>query len=176
MQNRYLVGSVAAALVILGLLFFQRQPQPVVQNSSEPSTSPDAVCMRLDGTAWNFAEGVLNVGGEVFSIAVADTPPERAAGLSGCSQIPVSSGMYFPFASAVRASFWMKDMVIPIDIVWVAGGEVIGIEHNIQPEPGVAEADLTRYMPPQPVEAVLELTAGEAARRGITVGDSVVRK
>ena len=67
----------------------------------------------------------------------------------------------------------MKDMLIPIDIIWIADGEVVGVEETVQPEPNTPENQLKLYYPPQPITAVLELPAGSADKYNIKTGDSV---
>lgn len=122
----------------------------------------------------NFTEGTLTVHGHQLSVAIADTPSEQARGLSGCEKIPENAGMVFPYAVSQPAVFWMKDMVIPIDIVWIRDGQVVGIDANLQPPmPDTPDRELTRYRSPGPVTAVLELPANQAAALDIQPGTRV---
>jgi uncharacterized membrane protein (UPF0127 family) len=123
----------------------------------------------------SFTEKEITVGSTRFQVALADTAAEQIQGLGGCTAVPVGQGIYFPFNPPAVTSFWMKGMVIPIDIIWIAGGRVVGIEANVPPPSGGEdERSLPRYAPPQPVDGVLEITAGQAAAQGIVVGSTVV--
>lgn len=120
----------------------------------------------------DFNEAKLQINDEIFSVAVARGPTDQARGLIGCQSIPEHSGMYFPYATAAVPQFWMRGMSIPIDIVWISDGQVIGIVPSVPPvEKFVVDPPL--YRPPRPVTGVLELGAGKAAEYGIVVGQAV---
>jgi uncharacterized membrane protein (UPF0127 family) len=77
-------------------------------------------------------------------------------------------GMIFPYEPPQAVAFWMKNTLIPLDMVFIApGGEILRIEENAVPlslEP-VGSGDA--------VEAVLELNGGRSAELGIAAGDRV---
>jgi uncharacterized membrane protein (UPF0127 family) len=65
----------------------------------------------------------------------------------------------------------MKGMRFPLDMIWIdEANTVVSVTANVQPEPGVADANLQRYAPDQPVRYVLELPAGKAAASNIAAG------
>ncbi len=102
-------------------------------------------------------------------IEVADTDEERVRGLSGRAEVPESYGMLFVFEKPTRPGFWMKDMLVPIDIIWLKDtGEVVGVEREVSPEtfPNV-------FYPPRDVLYVLEVAAGSAERRGFSLGKTL---
>ncbi|MBS3903024.1 MAG: DUF192 domain-containing protein, partial [Anaplasmataceae bacterium] len=78
----------------------------------------------------------------------------------------------FPIAG--KYSFWMRGMNFPIDMVWIREGKVVGVTADVQPEPGKAVYQLASYPPPEPVDMVLEIKAGEAERTNVKAGDIVV--
>jgi uncharacterized membrane protein (UPF0127 family) len=83
--------------------------------------------------------------------------------------------MYFIFENAKEADFWMKNMLIPIDIVWVADQKVIGIDQGIPPPAaGQSDEELPLYHSPGAIDAVLEVAAGEADRLSIDIGTSIL--
>lgn len=132
---------------------------------------------KLSNLCPNFKESVLVIGGKELSVGIANTESERVLGLGRCSQVPVGHGLYFPFEEPTLASFWMKDMIIPIDIIWIAQGRVVDIEENVPPPSvNVQEADLPQYRPPVPVDAVLEIGGGQASKQGITIGTLLTKK
>lgn len=113
----------------------------------------------------------IKVGGVPLTVVVADTNEERSRGLSGKISLPQEEGMLFRFPRAGRYGFWMKDVLFPIDLLWVARGKVVGIEHRVPTVRPGAEPRL--WYPPVPVTAVLEVNAGWARAHGVSVGDPV---
>lgn len=123
----------------------------------------------------DFNQAIIQIGERTIAVAVASTPEQRAQGLAGCQEIPQDRGMYFPYDRHTNAAFWMKGMLIPLDIIWIADGQVIGIEENVPPpsDPAADPSQLPRYHSPEPVTGVLEIAAGGAAEYKIDVGDPV---
>ena len=125
-------------------------------------------------TAGPPAGPTVRIGGTNFTVEVADNPEARAKGLSGRASLPPGAGMLFIFEEARVHTFWMKDMMFPLDLVWI--GEqctVASISPNVPPPTAEqADSDLPRFRPTQPVRYVLEINGGEAAAQ-IQVGDLV---
>ena len=106
---------------------------------------------------------------ERFSFELADTPAERELGLSGRMSLADDTGLLFVFPQADIQSFWMKDMYMAIDILWLADdGTVVGIEKGVTPE-----TFPETFHPPVPVRYVLEVAAGVAEKQGWDVGARV---
>ena len=103
-----------------------------------------------------------------FTVEVAGTPQEQATGLMQRQSLAPDRGMVFPFATPRIASFWMKDTLIPLDIIFIrADGVITNIEANTVPlslEPVMSYEDVT---------AVLEIAGGRSAELGIKAGDKV---
>lgn len=107
-----------------------------------------------------------------YNAEVASTVEEQSLGLSNRDSLPENSAMLFPFSPPQTVAFWMKDMRFALDIVWIANGKVVGIEKNTPPPSAqTAPHDLPNYRPPQPVDYVLELNAGQS--QYFNVGDEV---
>ena len=106
---------------------------------------------------------------------LAITGEERAQGLSGHDPLPPGAGMLFIFPNEGRLVFWMKDMLFPLDMVWVGSDcRVVDITYNAPaPTPDQSLADLPRFSPSTPARYVLEILAGEANAEGLAVGDPV---
>lgn len=164
------IASLTGIIIAVGILFFVLKPPPRSpvsgeENSPSPLTSPEK------SPCPEFHEGEITIGNTRLNVAIAATQEEKARGLSGCLELPVNSGMLFPFDSAKEVSHWMKNMVIPIDIVWIRNGSVVGIERNVPvPAPNTSPKDLPQYHSPGPVDSVLEIKAGGAEEYGITIG------
>ncbi len=116
----------------------------------------------------------VEVGGTSFLVEVADTPSARQQGLSGRESLGAECGMWFVFAQPQVATFWMKEMQFPLDIVWVTDElQIAGVAADV-PAPGTPNSALPRYSSGIPVRYVLEINAGMAAELGIEPGDAVV--
>ncbi|MDZ4225457.1 MAG: DUF192 domain-containing protein, partial [Candidatus Andersenbacteria bacterium] len=102
----------------------------------------------------DFKQARLNIDGVTYNVALAQTQIEQTRGLSGCQKIPNRSGMYFVYNHPSVVSFWMKKMVIPIDIIWITDGKVIGVAPNLPPQETLA-VDPPTYNPPRAVTGVL---------------------
>ena len=101
-----------------------------------------------------------------FTVEVADDHAERAQGLMFVENMPTLAGMLFVYERPQRVSFWMKNTLIPLDMLFVApDGEVLRIHENAVP------GDLTPIPGGDGVQMVLEINGGLASRLGIAVGD-----
>jgi len=118
------------------------------------------------------AVSAVRVGQKIFSDELAISENQQATGLSNRASLSPGTGMLFVFKDARRPVFWMKDMLFPLDIVWIYQGKVIDISRNVpEPEPGTPADELPLYEPASEVDYVLEINAGEAAQ--INIGDKV---
>lgn len=115
------------------------------------------------------AEAILR--GRTFEIEVADNVNKRDKGLGDRDSLAAGHGMYFPFDTAQRWVFWMKDMRFPIDIIWIREGKVVDIDHSV---PVPTTLPLDTFSPSEPADAVLELNAGVAEDIGLVPGDEIV--
>ncbi|MDP9421274.1 MAG: DUF192 domain-containing protein [Pseudomonadota bacterium] len=103
-----------------------------------------------------------------FTVEVARTAEEQRVGLMNRQQLAPDRGMIFPFEDERIASFWMKNTLIPLDIIFVrADGSITNIEANTVP---LSEEPVMSY---EPVTAVLEIPGGRSAELGIKPGDQV---
>ena len=101
---------------------------------------------------------------------VVSTPEARQKGLGGRSEVPHNYGMLFVFTAPNIYRIWMKDMLVPIDILWLENdGTIIGIEESVLPS-----TYPQTYAPPKPVRLVLELRAGEARLKNLHVGSRIL--
>ena len=103
-----------------------------------------------------------------FTVEVAATADEQAYGLMNRTRLRPNEGMVFPFRPARPASFWMKNTLIPLDMIFVrTDGSIARIAtatpHSLEP---VAVSE--------PVAAVLEIPGGRSAELGITAADARV--
>lgn len=101
-----------------------------------------------------------------FNIEVVDTEAGRERGLMGRKSLAPDAGMLFDFLAPQPVAFWMKDTLIPLDMVFIArGGVVKSIHADARP------LDLTPIPSDGPVQFVLEIAGGRAAQIGLAPGD-----
>lgn len=115
----------------------------------------------------------VKINNQLIVAEVVSEAKEREQGLSGRESIGINEGMLFLFEEPGLYGFWMKGMRFPIDIIWIAGTEIVGVEENVEPEPGAKEGQLEIYYPPEPVNKVLELKAGRAGILRAKAGNEV---
>ncbi len=103
-----------------------------------------------------------------FLVEVARTPEQQARGLMHRQSLAPDRGMIFPRAQPEPASFWMKNTLIPLDMIFIrADGTIARIAENTAP------LSLEPVPSFEPVSAVLEIAGGRAAELGIKPGDRV---
>lgn len=103
-----------------------------------------------------------------FQVAVADDPQERAQGLMNVPEMPTLSGMIFFYDQPQRATFWMHNTMIPLDMLFIGADGVISSIHQ-----EAVPYDKTVIDGGADILSVLEINGGMAARLGIAVGDRV---
>jgi uncharacterized membrane protein (UPF0127 family) len=103
-----------------------------------------------------------------FSIEVARTDAQQERGLMCRAHLEANKGMIFPMTPPHPASFWMKNTMIPLDIIFIKpDGRIESIKRNAKPY------DLTPLSSGGAVNAVLEIGGGVAAKLGIAEGNKV---
>ncbi len=107
------------------------------------------------------------ISGHGFTLEVAETPESRARGLSERPDLDQDRGMLFLFDRAGVYPFWMKDTLIPLDIIWLQDGEIKDIV-TLQAPTSTLFTPI--HMPLALANAALELNAGEAEKLGLKVG------
>lgn len=112
--------------------------------------------------------------GKSIAVDVADTPDTRETGLMCVTKLPKDYGMLFAFPNEMSLGFWMKHTLVSLDILWIdAEHRITTIAPKLKaskvdtPDDKVARAGGRGQF-------VLELAAGEAAKRKLKVGDALV--
>ncbi|MFN3157067.1 DUF192 domain-containing protein [Marivita cryptomonadis] len=99
------------------------------------------------------------------SVDIADTPELRSRGLMFVENMPAMQGMLFVYEREQPVSFWMKNTLIPLDMIFAdASGVVQRVHENAIP------GDLTGIPGGSEIQFVLEINAGMADRLGIDAG------
>ncbi|WNC32053.1 MULTISPECIES: DUF192 domain-containing protein [unclassified Thermosynechococcus] len=105
-----------------------------------------------------------------IQLEVARTPAQQQLGLMFRSELPPDRGMLFPISPPQVASFWMKNCLISLDLIFLRDGKVVAIAPAAPP---CETLPCPTYESGVPVDAVLELAGGRAAELGLKVNDSV---
>ena len=111
---------------------------------------------------------VTRHGARHFAVEIADTPARQERGLMFRKHLDAGRGMLFDFHNPQTVAFWMKNTLIPLDIIFIdAGGRIEAIAANAKP--------MSEDLIPSggPILAVLELRGGRAAEIDAQVGDPV---
>jgi hypothetical protein len=111
------------------------------------------------------------VGEAIIQLEVAETPQQQQIGLMNRTQLADDRGMLFPFDPPRPVAFWMKNTLIPLDMVFVRNNQVAYVARNVPP----CKADpCSTYGTPVEIDQVIELRGGRAAELGIKPGDRLV--
>lgn len=105
---------------------------------------------------------------EIIELEVAQTPQQQALGLMFRESLPADRGMLFPFSEPQIARFWMKNVLIPLDIIFLYQGKVKAIAANVPP---CSVDPCPVYGPDVLVDRVLELAGGRAKELDLQIGD-----
>ncbi len=109
----------------------------------------------------------VNINGIEIEAEVASTDAERATGLMNREFLPRYSGMLFVYGSEAQRTFWMKNTLIPLDIIFLnSNKEVVSISSNTVPN----QTDKLYYSK-FPAQFILELNAGMAEELEINTGN-----
>jgi uncharacterized protein len=144
------------------------RPSPMTSSadSSEPNTNEAAQNQGLPTKNIKINDRELNV-------EVASTDESRTLGLSNRIRLDEGKGMLFDFTdtSINKPEFWMKDMLMSIDIIWIDKNKIVGIESNTPIPQG--QDPLPTYTPPTDITHVLEVPSGWAKKNNVTTGSVV---
>ena len=136
----------------------RRKVMDVISRDEVRPTLPRARVLLKDGQG-----GVHPV-----DVEVAATPESRTRGLMWRKELPAGQGMLFVFAEEEVQSFWMRNTLIPLDMLFIdSAGKIVGIVENAQPR------TLTSRSVGLPGRYVLEVPGGWTQKVGVTKGSTV---
>lgn len=152
--------------------------EPVVTSEPTVALEPTVVMEPAGFHAPDPIEGVGDVqealiGGQVFRLEVARTPQDRARGLMGRESLARDAAMIFVYADEAHRSFWMKNTLIPLDILFLDSSGVVVDVQTMTPQIGVPDSDLTVYPSAAPAKYAIEMNAGLAQELGVEPGAQV---
>ncbi|MDP6514509.1 MAG: DUF192 domain-containing protein [SAR202 cluster bacterium] len=134
-----------------------------------PSSGATDIGDTVQAQQLNLPETVT-IGGVAFNLDVAADDASLARGLSNRTLLAQDAGMLFVFPTEELVTFWMKDMLFDVDVLFInSSGSIIDIQ-TMQTESGVVDEQLTRYQSSGPALFALEINAGLAEQFGFQVG------
>lgn len=164
-------ASITSGTVAFGQFILREQTpwQALIGDDGEPTVTDVPVVPAPEPTAAQSlpVTGSLTIGSQVIGLEVARTPRELETGLMFRTELPPDRGMAFVFDEPAALSFWMKDTLIPLDIVYVLDGVVSSI---VADAPPCEEDPCPIYPSDGRADTVIELAAGRAAELGIVPG------
>ena len=109
--------------------------------------------------------------GSIVRIEIAADDETRAQGLMFRDRVPEGTGMLFLFVEPGEFPFWMKNTLVPLDMIWIDDQHrAVHVEHGVPP----CKADpCPSYPPHAAAKYVLELGAGQAAKHHIVNGSTL---
>jgi uncharacterized membrane protein (UPF0127 family) len=112
----------------------------------------------------------VEIADQIVELEVARTPSEQAMGLMFREELADNRGMLFSFANPRPVSFWMRNVLINLDMIFLRNGEVVAIANNVPP---CETQTCPTYGPNATVDQVIELRGGRAAELGLQPGDTL---
>jgi uncharacterized protein len=116
-------------------------------------------------------DGVLKIAGKYVGVEYASTPEKRQRGLMFREKMETDHGMFFTFDKMGYYGFWMKNTLIPLDILWIDENlYVVDIKTNFA---ACASDPCETYTPKYPAKYVLELNSGWVINNQVKIGDQI---
>lgn len=106
-----------------------------------------------------------------FKSYLASTPKQQQIGLMYQTKLSKNSAMLFTFPNSTYQQFWMKNTLIPLDIIFVDNHKIVDIKHNALP---CKKDPCPNYASKAPANQVLEINGGLSKQLNITIGQKVV--
>lgn len=144
-------------------------------SSPTPATPPRATPTPVVETRMDLGQKLpisaqAIIAGRTIGLEVAQTQQQQAMGLMYRNTLADNRGMLFAFDVPQNVSFWMKNVRIPLDMIFLQDGEVKAIAASVPP---CTTDPCPTYGPGTVIAQVIELRGGRAAELGLKVGDRV---
>lgn len=170
-----LLAAILCLLLFVAIIFFSTSGNNHMNSSAMNTSAMNTSAMNsstMNTSAMNTSSVVFtgnNVTPVTVDVEVVDTLAEQEYGLMNRTSLGQYDGMLFVFASDRELSFWMKDTLIPLDMVFVnRSGAIVDINKNAIP---MSENVFTAK---SPCEYVVEVNGGFCDQHGIRIGDAVI--
>jgi uncharacterized membrane protein (UPF0127 family) len=115
----------------------------------------------------------VNIKGKIYRLEIARTVPQQARGLMYRTSLCADCGMVFVSAFEYLQTFWMKNTLIPLDLIFLDRNGVVLNTLTAIPQPGVPDSQLKQYRSVSPSEFVIEINAGDVVKLSLKSGDII---
>ena len=123
--------------------------------------------------SYHFDTVKVRLGAQEYQVLVAKTLTQQYNGWSKHKDMGNAEGMMFVFNTRRQHTMVMRDMLFPLDFIWVDGKNIVDMAPNVPIEPGKTEEQLTLYFAREPSTIVLEMVSGTIAKIGLKIGDKI---
>jgi uncharacterized membrane protein (UPF0127 family) len=155
--------SMLLSVLLIGCSLSTTAKPPTVSGSSAQAPAPAGQQLSVS------AQAVIP-NGTTIQLEVAQTPAQQEMGLMYRPALPDDRGMLFKFPSPQPIRFWMKNVPVALDMVFIQKGVVKYIQAAAPP---CASEPCATYGADTPIDAVIELRSGRSAELGLKIGDRV---
>ncbi len=164
-----LIMAASVFTVSLGIIGCTTAAPPV---TTSPATITPASSTAVTETGQMLPiTATAQLAGKTFQLEVAQTPDQQAMGLMYRPALPDDRGMLFPIAVPRPVTFWMRNVPVALDMVFIHKGSIVAIASSVPP---CITPSCPTYGPQSTVDHVLELRAGRASELGLKAGDPIV--
>ncbi|OGZ43181.1 MAG: hypothetical protein A3J55_02135 [Candidatus Ryanbacteria bacterium RIFCSPHIGHO2_02_FULL_45_17b] len=113
----------------------------------------------------------IQMGNANLEVLIADSEEKRTNGLMGVTKLSTDTGMLFIFPDSSPRTFWNKNTLIPLDLIWISSGRVIGVSSLSS----ITQSGnhIISLPSPDAVDWVVEVNAGWVRARGVEIGTEV---
>ena len=158
--------------IVLGILLISCSQQTPAK-APDITTTPTTASVNNLGQELPISAVATIPDGTQIELEVARTPQQQAMGLMYRPALPDNRGMLFNFPSAQPVSFWMKNVPVALDMVFLRNGVVQYIKASAPP---CSKDPCPTYGPRTLIDQVIELRSGRAAELSLNKGDKVTIK
>jgi uncharacterized protein len=162
------IGAPWAPVLCVTLLLCSCSGSPTPANpTAAQAANPQMASQRLAQPQQLPLSAQVAIGNQTIVLEVAKTPEQQEIGLMHRTSMPDNQGMLFAFSPARPVGFWMKNTLIPLDIVFLREGVV----QMIAPAVPCKADPCPTYQPAGLIDQVIELRQGRAQELGLKVAD-----
>ncbi|MDF5712857.1 MAG: DUF192 domain-containing protein [Rhizonema sp. NSF051] len=158
--------------IVLGILLMScSTPTPAVPSQTQTSVNMDQMLTATNaGQQLPISAQAIVPNGTKIQLEVARTSQQQALGLMYRPALPDDRGMLFPFSPPETVGFWMKNVPVALDMVFLRNGIVEYVAASV---PGCKRDPCPSYGPKKPFDMVIELRSGRAAELGLKVSTPI---
>lgn len=158
-------------IVVLGILLISCSNKPISSSNANANNNNkiEPISSKISEQKLPISALVI-IGNEKIELEVAKTPEQQELGLMYRQSLDKNRGMLFSFSPARQVGFWMKNVVIPLDMVFIQNGKIKAIANNVPP---CSVDPCPVYAPNTLVDTVIELKNGRAKELGLKIDDSI---